>query len=136
MLRQIAGADQNGAVQFGVAGKISSPYLLLDGLAVRSKYFQSILAASLEVTVQRVPSNSASHDGFAILAIEKDHVAPEDQTLHGRGKAHVMPLQAPLYAADDKGCERMDVHLDAGAVQRALISFAVHDANDRPGITA
>jgi hypothetical protein len=45
-------------------------------------------------------------------------------------------FQAPLHAADNKRCERMDVHLDAGVVQRAQIRLAIYDANHRPRISA
>src|SRR6266700_6113908 len=41
-LRQVARANQNGPIQFGVASKKSPPYLILDGLAVRSQYFESV----------------------------------------------------------------------------------------------
>src|SRR5881396_1050195 len=97
----------------------SQPHLLLDGLAVRSEYFEFVLPFSMQVIVQGFIGDRASHHRFAILPVEKNHVPPEYRTLHGRGKRQLVPLQAPLHAADDKRCERMDVHLDAGTVQHA-----------------
>src|SRR5256884_5023943 len=86
----------------------------------------------MEMIVQGFPADGAPHPRFAISSVEKDHVTPKIKTLLGRRKFQVMPLQAPLHAADDKGGERMDVHLDAGAVQRAQIRLAIHDANHCP----
>ena len=48
-LRQIAQANENGPIQFGVAGKISPPDFLLDGLALRSEYLEFVLTVSLKV---------------------------------------------------------------------------------------
>jgi hypothetical protein len=86
--------------------------------------------------VKGFPGDGTPHARFAILPVEKDHVAPENQTLHRGLKCQVMPFEAPLDAADDKGCERVDVHLDAGAVQRAQIRLAIDDANHCPRIAA
>src|SRR5207248_4619832 len=127
---------ENRAVQFGVASKIFSPYLLLDGLAVRSEHLELVLTVSREVIVQGFPADGAPHPRFAISSVEKDHVTPEIKTLLGRRKFQVVPLQAPLHATDDKGGERMDVHLDAGAVQSAQIRFAIYHANHGPRIAA
>jgi hypothetical protein len=90
----------------------------------------------MEVIVERFPADGAPHPRFAISSVEKEHVTPEIKTLLGRRKCQVVPLKAPLHAVDDKGCERMDVHFDAGAVQGAQIRLAIPDANHRPRITA
>jgi len=56
-LRQIARANQNGPIQFCVAGKISPPYLLLDGLAIRPEYFKFVFTVSMEMSVKSFPSD-------------------------------------------------------------------------------
>ena len=71
------------------------------------------------MNVQGFPGDGAPHDRVAILPVEKDHVAPENEALHGRWECQVVRFQAPLHAAYDKDRERMDVHLDTGAVQGA-----------------
>src|SRR5207302_893001 len=83
-IRQVARPNENGPIQFCVTGKISTPHLLLDGLAVRSENFESVFAISMKVIVQSFPGDKAPHHRFAILPVEKDHVSPENQTLHGR----------------------------------------------------
>jgi hypothetical protein len=128
--------NENRSIQFHVAGKIFPPHLLLDGLAVRSEYFEFVLTVSMEVIVEGFPADGAPHPRFAISPVEKNHVTPEIKALLGRRKFQVVPLQAPLHATDDKGCERMDVHLDAGAVHRAQIRLAIPDANHRPRIAS
>src|SRR6266704_3623861 len=139
-LRQIVRANENRSIDFGVTSNIFPPYLLLDGLAVRCEHLEFILTVSLEVIVQGFPGDDASHPRFSILSVEKDNLALENKTLFGgrrsRRKCQVVPLKVPLHAADDKGCERMDVHLDAGAVQGAQIRLAIPDANHRPRIAA
>src|SRR6202007_1448441 len=100
------------------------------------KYFESVLTTPVEMLVKSFSGDGAPHACFAILPIEKDHVAPENQTLHGGLKCQVVLFQTPLHAADDKGCERMDVHLHAGVVQSAQIRFAIDDANHGPRISA
>src|SRR5258708_3691746 len=129
--------NENRSIHFGVASIIFPPYLLLDGLAVRSEHLELILTVSMEVIVQGSPGDSAPHPRFAILPVEKDNVALENKTLYGRRrKCQVVPLKVPLHAADNKGCKRMDVHLDTGAVQGAQIRLAIPDANHRPRIAA
>src|SRR6266705_4904838 len=133
-LRQIVRANENRPIHFGIASNIFPPYLLLDGLAVRSEHLEFILTVSMEVIVQGFPADDAPHDRLAILPVEKDKVAAENETFHGRRKCQVVPLKAPLHAVDDKGRERMNVHLDAGAVQRTQVRLAIPDANHRPEI--
>src|SRR5438552_1204172 len=114
---QIVRVNQNRPIHFGVASNIFSPYLLLDELAVRSEHLEFILTVSMEVIVQGFPADGAPHPRVAILPVEKDNVALENKALFGRQKCQVVQLQVPLHAVDHKGRERMDVHLDAGAVQ-------------------
>src|SRR5437016_6270489 len=133
---QIVRVNQNRPIHFGVASNVFSPDLLLDELAVRSEHLEFIFTVSLEVIVQGFPADDAPHPRVAILPIEKDNVALENKALFGRKKCQVVQLKVPLHAADDKGCERMDVHFDAGVVQRAQIRLAIPDANHRPRIAA
>src|SRR6266567_8212442 len=120
-LRQIVRANENRPIDFGVTSNIFPPYLLLDSLAVRSEHLEFILTVSMEVIVQGFPADDAPHPRVAILPVEKDNVALENKALFGRKKCQVVQLKVPLHAADDKGCERMDIHLGAGAVQGAQI---------------
>jgi len=90
----------------------------------------------MEVTVQGFPSDGTANNRFAVLPIEKHHVAPANRTLHGRRKGYVVLLKSPFHAADDKSRERMDVHLDARTVQCAQIGLTINDANHGPGIAA
>src|SRR5205807_9677770 len=72
------------------------PYTTLfrsDRLAVRSEHLEFVLAVSLEVNVQGFPGDGAPHDRVAILPVEKDHVAPENEALHGRWECQVVRFQ-------------------------------------------
>src|SRR6266705_3005669 len=135
-LRQIVRANENRPIDFGVTSNIFPPYLLLDVLTVRSEHLEFILTVSMEVIVQGFPTDGTPHPRVAILPIEKDNVALENKSFLVRRKCQVVPLKAPLHAVDDKGCERMDVHTGAGAVQGAQIRLAIPDANHRPRIAA
>src|SRR2546430_13035994 len=107
-LRQIVRADENRPIQFGVDGNVFPAYLLLEDFAVRSEHFEFILTVSMEVVVQGFPADGAAHPRFAVVAVEKDNVALGNNSLLGREKCQVVLLKAPLHAADDEGCERMD----------------------------
>src|SRR5437660_8169455 len=135
-LRQIVRANENRPIHLGVAGNVFPAYLLLNDLAVRSEHFEFIHTVSMEVVVQGFSADGAAHPRFAIVSVEKDNVALGNKSLLGREKCQVVLLKAPLHAADDKGCERMDVHLDAGAVHGAQIRLAIPDANHCPRIAA
>src|SRR5437667_12592166 len=102
-LRQIVRANENRPIHFGVAGNVFAAYLLLNDLAVRSEHFEFILTVSMEVIVQGFPADGAAHPRFAIVAVEKDHVALGNKSLLGSEKCKVVPLKPPWHASDDEG---------------------------------
>ena len=76
---QIARADENRAIRFGIASEEFAPRLLLDGLPVFLERFLLVwLVVSPEMIVQGFPADGAAHTLFSILGPKHDDTTIEN----------------------------------------------------------
>jgi hypothetical protein len=72
---EIERADEDRLIRFCSTGKIFPARLLLDGLTVRSKYFQFVLIVPMEVVVQGLSADLAPNASVSILTPENHDTA-------------------------------------------------------------
>lgn len=132
---QIARADENGPIRFRVAGKIFVPRVLFNGRTVRLEYFQFVLAVTLKVIVEGFSADGATHSLLPILPPKYDDGAVENVSRFRLRKGEIVLFKRPLHALRHECRERLDVHVDTRAIQRAEVSIVIPNADHSPRIS-
>jgi len=114
---EVSCADENRPVWFCFAIKIFLPCFQFDGLTVGPEYFRLVLVVSLKVIVDGLSADGAPHAGFSVLPPERDDATVEIISLLPLRKSQIVLLKGPPHPLCHERGERIDVHVDAGAVE-------------------